>query len=94
MTSLSQCHQNYWKPLHLCAIDEIKQNNDENIHFTFKNLQHSTFCLSLLLNMILSVSLSLSHNQKLQIELAQVLADFDRLKSVDSSKSERLEELS
>uniref|UniRef100_A0A8C8ES64 Kinesin-like protein n=1 Tax=Oncorhynchus tshawytscha TaxID=74940 RepID=A0A8C8ES64_ONCTS len=34
------------------------------------------------------------HNQKLQIELAQVLADFDRLKSVDSSKSERLEELS
>uniref|UniRef100_A0A673XBL9 Kinesin-like protein n=1 Tax=Salmo trutta TaxID=8032 RepID=A0A673XBL9_SALTR len=33
-------------------------------------------------------------NQKLQIELAQVLADFDRLKSVDSSKSERLEELS
>uniref|UniRef100_A0A4W5M2G6 Kinesin-like protein n=1 Tax=Hucho hucho TaxID=62062 RepID=A0A4W5M2G6_9TELE len=29
------------------------------------------------------------HNQKLQIELAQVLADFDRLKSVDSSKSER-----
>ncbi|XP_064812865.1 kinesin heavy chain-like isoform X1 [Oncorhynchus masou masou] len=34
------------------------------------------------------------HNQKLQIELAQVLADFDRLKSVDTSKSERLEELS
>ncbi|XP_023861695.1 kinesin heavy chain isoform X4 [Salvelinus sp. IW2-2015] len=34
------------------------------------------------------------HNQKLQIELAQVLADFDHLKSVDSSKSERLEELS
>uniref|UniRef100_A0A3P8YCA7 Kinesin motor domain-containing protein n=1 Tax=Esox lucius TaxID=8010 RepID=A0A3P8YCA7_ESOLU len=33
-------------------------------------------------------------NQKLQIELAQVLADFDRLKSVDNSKSERLEELS
>uniref|UniRef100_A0A6Q2Y4R2 Kinesin-like protein n=1 Tax=Esox lucius TaxID=8010 RepID=A0A6Q2Y4R2_ESOLU len=28
-------------------------------------------------------------NQKLQIELAQVLADFDRLKSVDNSKSER-----
>ncbi|KAK6303672.1 kinesin heavy chain [Coregonus clupeaformis] len=34
------------------------------------------------------------HNQKLQIELVQVLADFDHLKSVDSSKSERLEELS
>ncbi|XP_014001038.1 kinesin heavy chain isoform X1 [Salmo salar] len=41
-----------------------------------------------------SVSSRLLHNQKLQIELAQVLADFDRLKSVDSSKSERLEELS
>ncbi|XP_029575837.1 kinesin heavy chain isoform X1 [Salmo trutta] len=41
-----------------------------------------------------SVSSRLLQNQKLQIELAQVLADFDRLKSVDSSKSERLEELS
>uniref|UniRef100_M4AX59 Kinesin-like protein n=1 Tax=Xiphophorus maculatus TaxID=8083 RepID=M4AX59_XIPMA len=33
-------------------------------------------------------------NSKLELELAQVRADFDRLKSQDSCKSERLEELS
>uniref|UniRef100_A0A3B4YJ25 Kinesin-like protein n=1 Tax=Seriola lalandi dorsalis TaxID=1841481 RepID=A0A3B4YJ25_SERLL len=33
-------------------------------------------------------------NSKLELELAQVRADFERLKSQDSSKSERLEELS
>lgn len=35
-----------------------------------------------------------SRNSKLELELAQVRADFDRLKSQDSTKSERLEELS
>uniref|UniRef100_A0A8D3AYX7 Kinesin-like protein n=1 Tax=Scophthalmus maximus TaxID=52904 RepID=A0A8D3AYX7_SCOMX len=33
-------------------------------------------------------------NSKMELELAQVRADFERLKSQDSSKSERLEELS
>ncbi|KAM4610729.1 kinesin heavy chain-like isoform 2-T2 [Polymixia lowei] len=33
-------------------------------------------------------------NSKLELELAQVRSDFDRLKSQDSTKSERLEELS
>lgn len=35
-----------------------------------------------------------SRNSKLELELAQVRADFERLKSQDSTKSERLEELS
>ena len=37
---------------------------------------------------------SCSRNLKLEVELAQVRADFDRLKSQDNTKSERLEELS
>lgn len=35
-----------------------------------------------------------SRNSKLELELAQVRADFERLKSQDNTKSERLEELS
>lgn len=35
-----------------------------------------------------------SRNSKMELELAQVRADFERLKSQDSTKSERLEELS
>lgn len=35
-----------------------------------------------------------SRNSKLELELAQVRADFERLKSQDSTKTERLEELS
>ncbi|KAM9855985.1 kinesin family member 5Aa isoform 1-T1 [Aulostomus maculatus] len=34
------------------------------------------------------------HNSKLELELAQIRSDFERLKSQDSTKSERLEELS
>uniref|UniRef100_A0A8C5GCN5 Kinesin heavy chain-like n=1 Tax=Gouania willdenowi TaxID=441366 RepID=A0A8C5GCN5_GOUWI len=34
------------------------------------------------------------HNSKMELELAQVRADFEHLKSQDSTKSERLEELS
>lgn len=35
-----------------------------------------------------------SRNSKLELELAQVRADFERLKCQDNTKSERLEELS
>lgn len=35
-----------------------------------------------------------SRNSKLELELAQVRADFERLKSQDTTKTERLEELS
>lgn len=38
--------------------------------------------------------LARSRNSKLELELAQVRADFERLKSQDNTKSERLEELS
>ena len=35
-----------------------------------------------------------SRNSKMEIELAQIRSDFERLKSQDNTKSERLEELS
>ena len=51
------------------------------IHFN----QNSSMCV---------VIFTSSRNSKLELELAQVRADFERLKSQDSTKSERLEELS
>lgn len=53
--------------------------------------------LHLNLNSFLLLNTSLhtfSRNSKLELELAQVRADFEHLKSQDSTKSERLEELS
>ena len=59
-------------------------------------LHISPLSLSFHLNACVVTSLTrpLSRNSKLELELAQVRADFERLKSQDSTKSERLEELS
>uniref|UniRef100_A0A674N9K7 Kinesin-like protein n=1 Tax=Takifugu rubripes TaxID=31033 RepID=A0A674N9K7_TAKRU len=68
------------------------QGNAQEKNPPFQNIQYKMvyFCIHLFCcapNIFLN-----SRNSKLELELAQVRADFERLKSQDNTKSERLEE--
>lgn len=58
------------------------------------NASYSTIIYALYDKVVLFFFHVNSRNSKLELELAQVRADFERLKSQDNTKTERLEELS
>lgn len=72
------------------------------LKITVKTIQFGVYWWSILMLFPVCLAVSehvffshaCSRNSKLELELAQIRADFERLKSQDSTKSERLEELS
>lgn len=62
---------------------------------SYRPLSFTPYMAKVFLYLIMLPNIFLnSRNSKLELELAQVRADFERLKSQDNTKSERLEELS